>query len=313
MPMPNKHTIDGNYRYAFQGQEKDGETDMEAFELRLWDGRLGRWLTVDPYHEFHSPYVGMGNNPISLIDPDGGSTDPCPDCPNGPQTNGTTWIGTDGGTYIYDDFYGGWSNGSEVVGTATINQNKSNSQAFATALMVRSTATFGAASVADGPLPFGEAVGGTQWILSAAASLAIVAPYVMSDDYTVTVSEPNENGYVTLYRGVHAKHPDFNNALRGTATPSALLPVGYTTPEEHNSSNGGIPSYFTSWTISKSVANFHAYKSYPYAGVVLMKRFKLTETVPSPDNYDEFEVLIPGIVTGAKVMIPNNTGTPTAF
>lgn len=48
---------------------------MEAFELRLWDGRLGRWLTVDPYHEFHSPYVGMGNNPISLIDPDGGSTD----------------------------------------------------------------------------------------------------------------------------------------------------------------------------------------------------------------------------------------------
>lgn len=48
---------------------------MEAFELRLWDGRLGRWLTVDPYHEFHSPYVGMGNNPISLVDPNGGMTD----------------------------------------------------------------------------------------------------------------------------------------------------------------------------------------------------------------------------------------------
>jgi RHS repeat-associated protein len=75
-PMPNKHTTDGNYRYAFQGQEKDGETGMEAFELRLWDGRIGRWLTVDPCHEFFSPYVGMGNNPISLIDPDGGSTTP---------------------------------------------------------------------------------------------------------------------------------------------------------------------------------------------------------------------------------------------
>ena len=71
-PMPNKHTTDGNYRYAFQGQEKDNETGLEAFELRLWDGRLGRWLTVDPYHEFHSPYVGMGNNPINLIDPEGG-------------------------------------------------------------------------------------------------------------------------------------------------------------------------------------------------------------------------------------------------
>ncbi|WP_445716943.1 RHS repeat-associated core domain-containing protein [Flavobacterium sp.] len=71
-PMPNKHTTDGNYRYAFQGQEKDPETGMEAFELRLWDGRLGRWLTVDPYHEFYSPYVGMGNNPISSVDVDGG-------------------------------------------------------------------------------------------------------------------------------------------------------------------------------------------------------------------------------------------------
>jgi RHS repeat-associated protein len=74
MPMPNKQTTDGNYRYAFQGQEKDPETGMEAFELRLWDGRLGRWLTVDPKHEFFSPYIGMGNNPVSLIDPEGGST-----------------------------------------------------------------------------------------------------------------------------------------------------------------------------------------------------------------------------------------------
>lgn len=73
--MPNKHTTDGNYRYAFQGQEKDGETGMEAFELRLWDGRLGRWLTVDPQHQYPSPYLGMGNNPISRIDPDGGSDD----------------------------------------------------------------------------------------------------------------------------------------------------------------------------------------------------------------------------------------------
>jgi RHS repeat-associated protein len=74
--MPNRHTTDNNYRYAFQGQEKDDETGMEAFELRLWDGRIGRWLTTDPYHEFFSPSLGMGNNPISLIDPDGGSTIP---------------------------------------------------------------------------------------------------------------------------------------------------------------------------------------------------------------------------------------------
>lgn len=62
----------GAYKYAYQGQELDGETDMEAFQLRLWDGRIGRWLTTDPYGQYHSPYLGMGNDPINGIDPDGG-------------------------------------------------------------------------------------------------------------------------------------------------------------------------------------------------------------------------------------------------
>jgi hypothetical protein len=45
---------------------------MEAFQLRLWDGRIGRWLSPDPYGQYASPYLGMGNNPIVMIDPDGG-------------------------------------------------------------------------------------------------------------------------------------------------------------------------------------------------------------------------------------------------
>lgn len=76
--------INSGYRYAFQGQELDPETGMEAFQLRLWDGRIGRWLSPDPYQEFDSPYLGMGNNPISLTDPDGGSTEGC--CPDPPVT-----------------------------------------------------------------------------------------------------------------------------------------------------------------------------------------------------------------------------------
>jgi len=61
-----------NYRYAFQGQELDKDTQMEAFQLRLWDGRIGRWLSTDPYSQYASPYLGMGNNPVSGVDPDGG-------------------------------------------------------------------------------------------------------------------------------------------------------------------------------------------------------------------------------------------------
>jgi RHS repeat-associated protein len=64
------------YRYAYQGQELDRETGKEAFKLRLWDGRIGRWLSPDPKGQYSSPYLGMGNNPLSLADPDGGSAAP---------------------------------------------------------------------------------------------------------------------------------------------------------------------------------------------------------------------------------------------
>ena len=71
MKMPGKFG-GGNYRYAYQGQEKDTETGFEAFELRQWDGRIGRWMSTDPYGQYASPYLGMGNNPISMVDPNGG-------------------------------------------------------------------------------------------------------------------------------------------------------------------------------------------------------------------------------------------------
>jgi RHS repeat-associated protein len=71
MPMPIRN-LEGLYRYKFQGQEKDPETGKEAFQLRLWDGRIGRWLTTDPAGQYASPYLGMGNDPVNGIDPDGG-------------------------------------------------------------------------------------------------------------------------------------------------------------------------------------------------------------------------------------------------
>src|SRR5688500_7584419 len=62
-----------NYRFGYQGQfsEKDAETGWNHFELREYDPIVGRWTAVDPKRQFFSPYVGMGNNPISGVDPDG--------------------------------------------------------------------------------------------------------------------------------------------------------------------------------------------------------------------------------------------------
>jgi RHS repeat-associated protein len=75
--IPELHYLNGaskSYRNAYQGQfaEKDEETGYNNFELRMYDSRIGRWLSTDPYRQYASPYVGMGNDPINSVDPDGG-------------------------------------------------------------------------------------------------------------------------------------------------------------------------------------------------------------------------------------------------
>lgn len=75
-PLPGLSYTVGNmrYRHGYQGQyaEKDAETGFESFQLRLYNSRIGRWTSHDPYGQFASPYVGMGNEPIAIVDPDGG-------------------------------------------------------------------------------------------------------------------------------------------------------------------------------------------------------------------------------------------------
>ena len=63
-----------DYRYGYQGQtaEVDPETSWNAFELRMYDSRIARWLQNDPGRQYYSPYVGMGNEPVRSTDPDGG-------------------------------------------------------------------------------------------------------------------------------------------------------------------------------------------------------------------------------------------------
>ncbi|RBL92759.1 RHS repeat domain-containing protein [Chitinophaga flava] len=63
-----------DYRYGYQGQysEQDPETGWNAFELRMYDSRIGRWLSIDPEFQYASPYLSMGNDPFNRTDPNGG-------------------------------------------------------------------------------------------------------------------------------------------------------------------------------------------------------------------------------------------------
>lgn len=59
------------FDYRYTGQEYESETGLYNYRARFYDAELGRFLGIDPAHQFFSPYVYVGNNPVSFIDPTG--------------------------------------------------------------------------------------------------------------------------------------------------------------------------------------------------------------------------------------------------
>ncbi len=66
------------YRYGFNGMERDdemkGSGNSYDFGARIYDSRLGRWMSTDAFeakYPYVSPYNYSLNNPIYFTDPDG--------------------------------------------------------------------------------------------------------------------------------------------------------------------------------------------------------------------------------------------------
>ncbi len=66
------------YRYGFNGKENDnevkGEGNQQDYGMRIYDPRIGRFLSVDPLTRdfpWYTPYQFAGNMPILAIDMDG--------------------------------------------------------------------------------------------------------------------------------------------------------------------------------------------------------------------------------------------------
>jgi RHS repeat-associated protein len=64
------------YRFGFNGKEKDGEVfeGSLAFEARIFDCRLGRFLSLDPRmseYVWQTPFAYFKNSPTSILDIDG--------------------------------------------------------------------------------------------------------------------------------------------------------------------------------------------------------------------------------------------------
>ena len=80
MQMPGRKYQQGtsSYRYGFNGKEQDKETYGDGNEydygFRIYNPRLGRFLSVDPLtinYPWYTPYQFAGNKPIIAIDLDG--------------------------------------------------------------------------------------------------------------------------------------------------------------------------------------------------------------------------------------------------
>jgi RHS repeat-associated protein len=78
MQMPGRNGSTGDYRYGFNGMESDDEVKGEGnsldFGARIYDSRVGRWLSTDPAFKNYtdlSPYGYTANNPVLFIEIDG--------------------------------------------------------------------------------------------------------------------------------------------------------------------------------------------------------------------------------------------------
>ncbi|MDW8274633.1 MAG: RHS repeat-associated core domain-containing protein, partial [Chitinophagales bacterium] len=78
MVMPGRSYNSGEYRFGFNGMEKDDEVKGNGnsydFGARLYDSRLGRFLSIDRLsckYPYESPYSFAKNNPVLKVDLDG--------------------------------------------------------------------------------------------------------------------------------------------------------------------------------------------------------------------------------------------------
>jgi RHS repeat-associated protein len=80
MEMPGQQYAAAEYRYGFNGMERDNEVkgrgDSYDFGARMYDPRVGRFWRMDPLgfqSPFYSPFLFAGNRPIWKIDINGES------------------------------------------------------------------------------------------------------------------------------------------------------------------------------------------------------------------------------------------------
>ncbi|MBX2922898.1 MAG: hypothetical protein KF746_11940 [Chitinophagaceae bacterium] len=78
MGNANEGVLQNNYQYQGAFSEMDEDIAWNDFPLRNYDPQIAKFVQMDPFGQYASPYSGMGNDPVNLVDPSGGIGIPCP-------------------------------------------------------------------------------------------------------------------------------------------------------------------------------------------------------------------------------------------
>jgi hypothetical protein len=138
----------------------------------------------------------------------------------------------------------------------------------------------------------GGLVGTLLWDLLSDDPTTLPLPRVIPD----TAPPDNRQDGEILWRGLYVGHDGYNLGLLGIAIPIG----GPSTPYEHNAW-AETNSIYTSWTRDPGFAAYRASIGGP-GGIVLEKYIPRSRMVRSPDLHSEAEVLVIGVVTGARVI-----------
>jgi YD repeat-containing protein len=343
---------DPKYRYSINGQEKEIDINENITTAVYWeyDGRIGRRWNVDPvFRESQSAYACYSGNPIWMVDPLGNSDSTYTTPDNGTLTLPEQAVIKSKYLTNTNYFLTGTSiQLSPVVGA--VREFVYNGEVYSARYNDAGQFTRYQSDVDnshylsydDNNLPSWE-VGGQSgfqafaygalampatkvnpWVLGGTLVLAGIAWLASDDedllddvDMTRPIAIPLPPSSIprvitpppplVLYRGVHVGHPDYQNALLGMAIPRG----GNATPEDHAGGNNN--SIYTSWTMFRVVADYHANKRGP-GGVVLSKVFLPGQYIPNFTFFPgEGEYLVPGPVSGAAVLKPLGPGSPNGY
>ncbi|ROI04548.1 hypothetical protein EGI16_07725 [Chryseobacterium sp. G0240] len=331
-------TTNNKFKYLYNRKELQSNGNLD-YGWRQYMPDLGRWNGMDALSEsYHpsSPYAYVMNNPVLKIDPNGMLSQAFMDEISS-SAHGTTWTNNNNGTFTNN--WGGTMNGQGRALNYRLSANQTRINAltndggggdsepdlfkrignfFGRLFGKSKSAAISAVSVGivtfEGVAPSLE-IGA---ILAETAGYARVGvwslPLMLNGDSGFsansksisggvtdvpaisTVDESSPEEMITLFRGVYVGHYDYKNAIKGMAVPLG----GHSDPESHNW--GDTESVFTSWTVNRNVALKFANNN-GSGGVLLQKTFSIHKIIPSPDKYNEQEILIRGIVIGALPLI----------